>query len=91
MAGGLRRTDAATTTAKSGTVIAAGPSTPDGPLAEAIAAEDAEAAAACRAAIARRPAQRALVAEVEAVAAQVADLTDALVAATLLDHRPPLR
>jgi 4-hydroxyphenylpyruvate dioxygenase-like putative hemolysin len=55
-----------------------------GPVAEAIAVEDAQRAAARRAAIARHAAQRALADEVEAGAAPVADLVEALLVASLL-------
>ena len=55
-----------------------------GPLAEAIAAEDAERAAARRAGFARHAAQRDLAARVEAAAAPVADLMEALLTASLL-------
>jgi hypothetical protein len=55
-----------------------------GPLAEAIAAEDAQRAAARRAAVSRHASQRALAAGVDSAAAPVADLVEALLAASLL-------
>ena len=55
-----------------------------GPLAEAVAAEDARRAMIRRAVIASHRVQRALAAEVDAAAAPVADLVEALLAASLL-------
>jgi hypothetical protein len=55
-----------------------------GPLAEAIAAEDSKRAAGRRSAFARHAAQRELAACVDATAAPVADLVEALLRASLL-------
>jgi hypothetical protein len=55
-----------------------------GPKAELAAEEDARRAASRRAAVARHAAERALAAEIDGAVAPVADLVDALLAASLL-------